>query len=521
MTGPSPDLSAVAPNPTPAVDINHIIAERRAKLAQWRQTGMAYPNDFRPSDTAADIQSEHAQYSREQLETDLISVAVAGRMTLRRVMGRASFATVHDGSGADSSGQIQFYITDERVGASVHQDFKHWDIGDIIGARGYLFRTKTGELSVHVIKLYLLSKCLRPLPEKYHGLSDQEIKYRQRYVDLITDQTSRLRFIRRSRILQSLRAKMVEQDFLEVETPMLHPIPGGASARPFITHHNALDLQMFLRVAPELYLKRLLVGGFPRVFEINRNFRNEGISTRHNPEFTMMEFYAVYTDYQWLMDFTENLIRSVAKLSLGETVNLSALPWHDKTIDLESAFERLSIRQALVRYHPQYPARTFDDVSLLRSALKEAGVDPLIYTNTTEISVLQLALFEHTVEPLLINPTYITDYPISASPLSRRSTKHPDIAERFELFIGGREIANGFSELNDPEDQAERFRRQAINHADGDLEAMHYDADYIRALEYAMPPAGGCGIGIDRLVMLLTNMPSIRDVLLFPLLRPE
>ncbi|PLZ02762.1 lysine--tRNA ligase [Burkholderia sp. WAC0059] len=494
-------------------DDNPIIAERREKLRALREAGVAYPNDFRPTHHAADLQAGYADADKDALETRVLEVSVAGRMMLKRVMGKASFATVRDGSG-----QIQFFVTPADVGADVYEAFKKWDLGDIVAARGVLFRTNKGELSVRCTELRLLSKALRPLPDKFHGLADQEIRYRQRYVDLIVTPESRQTFLARTKAISSIRRFMADAAFMEVETPMLHPIPGGAAAKPFVTHHNALDMQMFLRIAPELYLKRLVVGGFERVFEINRNFRNEGVSPRHNPEFTMMEFYAAYTDYTWLMDFTEQLIRQAAVDSLGTAV----LTYQGRELDLSKPFHRLTITGAIQKYAPQYTDAQLADAAFLRAALKRFGVDTTqpAFLNAG-LGALQLALFEETAEAQLWEPTYIVDYPVEVSPLARASDTQPGITERFELFITGREIANGFSELNDPEDQAARFRKQVEQKDAGDEEAMYYDADYIRALEYGMPPTGGCGIGIDRLVMLLTDSPSIRDVILFPHLRRE
>ncbi len=512
-------METPAESPAPA-DETPILAERRAKLARLREHGPAFPNDFSPTHHAATLAEHHGARSREELEKDRVSVRIAGRMVLKRVQGKASFATLQDGSGRgeDGGGRIQLYINDEGVGADVHEAFKHWDLGDIVGCEGWLFRTMKGELSVRCSSLRLLSKSLRPLPDKFHGLADQETRYRQRYVDLIVTGETRDTFVTRSRMISAIRAHMVGNGFLEVETPMLHPIPGGAAARPFVTHHNALDVRMFLRIAPELYLKRLLVGGFERVFEINRSFRNEGISPRHNPEFTMMEFYAAYTDYRWLMDYTEQVIREAARVAAGST----SITYQGQAIDLGRPFDRLTITGAIEKYEPHYAGAAFDDATWLRAELKRRGADldapPLAGAG---VGALQLALFEHTVESKLIQPTFIVDYPVEVSPLARASDSRPGITERFELFITGREMANGFSELNDPEDQAARFRRQVEAKDAGDEEAMYYDADYIRALEYGMPPAGGCGIGIDRLAMLLTDSPSIRDVILFPALKPE
>lgn len=512
-------------------DESHVIAERRAKLKLLREQGVAFPNDARRTHFAADLHAEHDEKSAEELEPRAIRVGVAGRMMLKRVMGKASFATLQDGGG-----RIQLFVTRDNLGEQAYEAFKKWDLGDIVAGEGVLFKTKTGELSIKVDRLKLVTKSIRPLPEKFHGLSDQETKYRQRYVDLIVSEETRNTFVTRSKIVAAIRQFMLSHQFLEVETPMLHPIPGGASAKPFSTHHNALDMQMFLRIAPELFLKRLVVGGFERVFEINRNFRNEGLSVRHNPEFTMMEFYAAYTDYQWLMDFTEQCIRAAAMAAQGT----ATVTYQGREVDLARPFERLTIVEAimkyaaypspytkngspqrmdtLVDYGPQYTVDQLGDAAFLRAELKQFGIEAAAHHG---LGALQLALFEEVAEAQLWNPTYIIDYPVEVSPLARASDTLPGITERFELFITGREIANGFSELNDPEDQAARFRAQVQAKEAGDDEAMYYDADYIRALEYGMPPAGGCGIGIDRLVMLLTDSPSIRDVILFPHMRPE
>ncbi len=491
------------------VDENQIIAERRAKLAALRTQGNAFPNDFERKHLAADLHAAHGAKSHDELEAAAIDIAVAGRMMLKRVMGKASFASVQD-----MSGRIQLYIANDVAGAAVHDAFKHWDLGDILAAEGKLFKTKTGELSVRVEKLRLVSKAIRPLPEKFHGLTDQEQRYRQRYVDLITSPESRKVFSVRSQVIQAIRSFMVAHGYLEVETPMMHPIPGGAAAKPFVTHHNALDMQLFLRIAPELYLKRLVVGGFEKVFEINRNFRNEGISTRHNPEFTMIEFYEAYRDYRYLMDYTEELLRTVAKSVIGTT----SLPYGEHTIDLAKPFERLTVVQAIRKYHPQISEAELADRAYLTQALKKLGID---VSRAHGLGALQLMLFDETTETKLIQPTFIVDYPAEVSPLARRNDRNPDITDRFELYITGREMANGFSELNDPEDQAARFAEQAKQKEAGDEEAMYYDADYIRALEYGLPPTAGEGIGVDRLVMLFTNSASIRDVILFPHMRPE
>ncbi|WP_297324600.1 lysine--tRNA ligase [Nitrosomonas sp.] len=495
--------------PTTPQDENQIIAERRAKLAEIRQAGNAFPNTFRREHLASELHQHYDEFSKEQLEEHPVSAKVAGRMVLKRVMGKASFATIQD-----MSGRIQLYISDDHTGAAVHAGFKHHDLGDILGAHGVLFKTKTGELSIRVTDLQLLTKSLRPLPEKFHGLTDQEQKYRQRYLDLITNEEARKVFTVRSKVIQAIREFFVARDYLEVETPMMHPIPGGASARPFVTHHNALDMALYLRIAPELYLKRLVVGGMEKVFEINRNFRNEGISTRHNPEFTMVEFYEAYQDFTYLMDFTEKMFAAVAEKVLGTT----QITYQGKAIDLAKPFMRLTITQAIQKFHPQYSDAQLQNRDFLIEQLRTLNIH---YNPHDGIGGLQLSLFDETTEHLLFEPTFIVDYPAEVSPLARRNDSNPDITDRFELYIAGREIANGFSELNDSEDQAARFQEQARAKEAGDAEAMHYDADYIRALEYGLPPTAGEGIGIDRLIMLLTDSPSIRDVILFPQLRRE
>ena len=493
----------------PAADENQIVAERRVKLQELRNRGVAFPNDFRRSRLAAELHAAHDKKPNEELEATPVHVEVAGRMMLKRVMGKASFATIQD-----MSGRIQLYITRDEVGEAIYEQFKHWDLGDILGATGTLFRTRTGELSIKVRLVRLLAKSLRPLPEKFHGLTDQEQKYRQRYVDLITNEDSRRVFMMRSKTIQAIREFLARHGYLEVETPMMHSIPGGASARPFVTHHNALDMQLFLRIAPELYLKRLVVGGFEKVFEINRNFRNEGISTRHNPEFTMLEFYEAYQDYRFLMDFTEQMLREVASNVLGT----QRLNYQGRELDLSRPFARLTMVEAVRKYHPEYSEAQLHDRAFLVHWFEQRKV---AYKASDALGGLQLTFFEETAEAQLFDPTFIVDYPAEVSPLARRNDANALITDRFELFIAGREIANGFSELNDPEDQAERFREQARQKEAGDQEAMHYDADYIRALEYGLPPTAGEGIGIDRLVMLLTDSPSIRDVILFPQMRPE
>ena len=499
-------------------DDNPLIAERREKLQALRAEAAkngsaAFPNDFRPRHHAADLHHRYGQVPNEELEPQAVGVVVAGRLMLKRIMGKACFGTLQDGSFGEKHGRLQIYVTQDAVGAEALAHFKQLDLGDILGCEGTLFRTKTGELSVKATKLRLLTKSLRPLPDKFHGMADQEQKYRQRYVDLITDDAARARFVARSKAVSAIRSYMVEHGFLEVETPMLHPIPGGANAKPFTTHHNALDQEMFLRIAPELYLKRLLVGGFERVFEINRNFRNEGISVRHNPEFTMMEFYAAYWSHHELMDFTEAVLRHAARSAAG-TAEIS---YAGKPVDLHLPFARLSVRESLV-VHAGLTHAEADDAELLRTKLKAQGEEAPAHWKLPE---LQFGLFEAVVEEKLWQPTFIIDYPVEVSPLARAADHNPAITERFELFITGREYANGFSELNDAEDQAARFQSQVANKAAGDEEAMYYDADFIRALEYGMPPAGGCGIGIDRLMMLITDSPSIRDVILFPALRRE
>ena len=510
----NPEASVDAPH----IDENHVIAERRDKLKAMRDqakltNSAVFPNDFKPEHKAAALHAQYDNFDKETLDPQAIPVSIAGRMVLKRVMGKASFATIQD-----ATGRIQLFVNKENLAdansEAIYESFKHWDLGDIVGATGALFKTKTGELSVKVSTLRLLTKSLRPLPEKYHGLQDQEIKYRQRYVDLITSEDTRNTFKARSQGMAAVRGFMTNNAFLEVETPMLHPIPGGASAKPFSTHHNALDMQMFLRIAPELYLKRLIVGGFERVFEINRSFRNEGLSVRHNPEFTMMEFYAAYTDYHWLMDYTEQCIRAAVIAVHGTAV----ITYDGKEVDLSQPFERLTIVGAIQKYAPQYTLAQLNDATFLRAEIMKLGSKPFDHAG---LGALQLALFEETAESQLWQPTYIIDYPVEVSPLARASDANTEITERFELFITGREMANGFSELNDAEDQAARFHAQMKAKEAGDDEAMYYDADFIRALEYGMPPTGGCGIGLDRLVMLITDSPSIRDVILFPHMRAE
>ena len=501
---------------TPALDENQLIAERRDKLKAIRARqadgkGVAFPNDFKPSHRADALHHEHENKTSEQLIEENHIVSVAGRMMLKRVMGKASFATFQD-----STGRIQIYIARDDVSEEIYNEFKHWDLGDIVAAQGRVFKTRTGELSIYASSIRLLTKSLRPMPDKFHGVHDQEIKYRQRYVDLMTDETARARFIARSKAVTTIRDFMVKHDFLEVETPMLHPIPGGANAKPFVTHHNALDQEMYLRIAPELYLKRLIVGGFERVFEINRNFRNEGISVRHNPEFTMMEFYAAYWNYQDLMRFTEQLVRDVAQQSTGSL----QLTFNDKPVDVSKPFARLTIREAILA-HTSAGANV-DNPTWLIESLKRSGLsEEKNKLSKRSLASIQVLYFEENVEEKLWDPTFICEHPIEISPLARACDSKPDVTERFELYITGREFGNGFSELNDAEDQVARFHAQVSAKDSGDDEAMFFDHDFVRALEYGMPPTGGCGIGIDRLMMLLTDSPSIRDVILFPALRRD
>ena len=486
-----------------------LIEQRRAKLAALRAAGNAYPNDFRRDALAADILAAHAEVSNEELEQSPRRVSIAGRIMTRRIMGKAAFVHAKDMSGA-----LQLYVKRDEIGEAAFEEFKSWDLGDIVGAEGWVFRTRTGELSLHVERIRLLTKSLRPLPEKWHGLTDLESRYRQRYVDLIVNDDARRVFQVRSRAIDAIRRFLQGRGFLEVETPMMQAIPGGAAARPFITHHNALDMQLYLRIAPELYLKRLVVGGMERVFEINRNFRNEGLSPRHNPEFTMLEFYAAYADYRDLMDLSETMLREVAQVVLGSTV----VEYQGHRFDFGQPFRRMTVRESILEFNPGVTPDELADEARARAlaGLLRVHVEP-----GYGLGKIITEIFEKTVEPKLIDPTFITEYPAEVSPLARRSDHDPFVTDRFELMIAGREIANGFSELNDPEDQAERFRAQVAAKAAGDIEAMHYDEDYVTALEYGLPPTAGEGIGIDRLVMLLTDSPSIRDVLLFPLLRPR
>jgi lysyl-tRNA synthetase class 2 len=480
-------------------DNNKLIEERREKLKALRAAGAAYPNDFRRRDFSSQLAKSYGEKTKEELEGNRVNASVAGRMMLKRVMGKASFATLQD-----STGRIQIYVSNE---VKDYEAFKHWDLGDMVGVEGTLFKTMKGELTVHAKSIRLLSKALRPLPEKFHGLADQEMRYRQRYVDLIVNPESREIFLQRTKIIESIRAGLRAEGYIEVETPMMQPIPGGAAARPFKTHHNALDMDLYLRIAPELYLKRLVVGGMERVFEINRNFRNEGISTRHNPEFTMLEWYCAYEDWTYMMDSTERLIRAAA--------GRASLTYQGRQIDLAKPFARLSIPEALRK---QGVTGDLRDRSFLSKNLSSLKIE---HKPDQGWGALQLMLFEAVAEKHLLDPTFIVDFPAEVSPLARRRDSDPELTDRFELFIDAKEIANGFSELNDPEDQAARFLEQSKRKEAGDAEAMYYDADYIRALEYGLPPTAGAGLGIDRLVMLLTDSPSIRDVILFPHMRPE
>ena len=486
-----------------------LLEQRQHKLEQLQQQGWAWPNDFKRTHQTHDVMAEYGEHSAEALVQADSRVALAGRLMSQRVMGKSTFAHLQD-----RSGRIQLFVAREDLGAEAYADFKTWDVGDLIGAEGTLMRTKTGELSVRVRGLRLLAKSLRPLPEKYHGLSDIEQRYRQRYVDLIMNDTARAVFEQRSQVIRRLRAQLSDRGFMEVETPMMHPLAGGAAARPFITHHNVLDQELYLRVAPELYLKRLVVGGFEKVFELNRSFRNEGVSARHNPEFTMLELYQAYTDYQELMGLAEELFRDLAQTVCGTMT----IQFQDTTYDLNPPFQRLTMTEAVCAQHPTLSKEDLNDRPRLAAFCSQQGIHVEPGRGT---GGLLFDLFEATVEEHLEQPTFITEYPLEVSPLARRCDHAPEFVDRFELFVAGRELANGFSELNDPQDQAERFRQQAERGEGGDFEAMHYDADYIRALEYGLPPTAGIGIGVDRLVMFLCDAASIRDVLLFPYLRAE
>lgn len=492
-----------------APDENKLIAQRREKLGEIREQGQAYPNDFRRKHLAQDLFEEYDEFTKEELAEKAVAVEIAGRMMFQRVMGKASFAHLQD-----MSGKIQIFVQKNGVGEESYDAFKHFDIGDIVAAKGVMFKTQTGELSVKLNEVRLLSKSLRPLPEKFHGLTDQEQKYRQRYIDLIMNEDSRRTFQIRSKTVQFIRNFLFDKGFQEVETPMMQVIPGGATAEPFVTHHNALDMDLFLRIAPELYLKRLVVGGIEQVFEINRNFRNEGLSTRHNPEFTMIEFYQAYADYNMLMDLTEEMLRGLAQNVLG-TMQIT---YQGDEYDFETAFTRMTVTESILHYNPTVEAATIDDMATCTELAEKLGIQ---VNKKWGLGKIQIEIFEATVEEKLMQPTFITAYPTEVSPLARKNDDNPFVTDRFEFFLGGRELANGFSELNDPEDQTERFMKQVAEKEAGDNEAMHFDADYIRALEYAMPPTAGEGIGIDRLVMFLTDSPTIKDVLLFPHMRPE
>ena len=492
-----------------APDLNNELKARREKLSALRDKGIAFPNDFRRDVISEQLHRQYDDKSAEELEALNIEVAIAGRMMTRRIMGKASFATIQD-----MGGQIQLYVSRDDLPEGIYNEqFKKWDLGDILGATGRLFKTKTGELTIHCNNVRLLTKAMRPLPDKFHGLSDQETRYRQRYLDLIANEESRKTFQIRSQILSSLRNFMVSKAFMEVETPMMQVIPGGATARPFVTHHNALDIDMYLRIAPELYLKRLVVGGFERVFEINRNFRNEGLSPRHNPEFTMMELYMAYADYRDLIDLTEELFRTLAQEVLGTTV----VKYGEQEFDFGQPFAKLTMREAICKYRPETNIADLDDMEKAVAIAESIGVK---VEKSWGLGRVQCEIFEEVAESHLIQPTFIIEYPAEVSPLARRNDDNPFITDRFEFFIGGREIGNGFSELNDAEDQAERFAEQVHQKDEGDDEAMFYDEDYITALEHGLPPTAGLGIGIDRMVMLFTNSHTIRDVILFPALRP-
>lgn len=490
------------------LDINEQITQRKNKLSELRKQGNPYPNDFRKNTFAADLQVQYGETDEEELEK-LPLVKIAGRMVARRLMGKASFAHIQD-----MTGRIQLYIKQEIISAELYEIFKHWDLGDIVAAEGRLFKTKTGELSIRVDHIRLLTKALRPLPDKFHGLTDQEMRYRQRYVDLIANEETRRTFRIRSQVVSELRDFFIERRFLEVETPMMHPIPGGAAARPFITHHNTLDMPLYLRIAPELYLKRLVVGGFERVFEINRNFRNEGLSTRHNPEFTMLEFYQAYADYQDLMDLTEQLMRMLTQNIFGS----QTITYQGQVCDFSKPIPRMTIKEAILHFNSDISE---NDLNTLERVKALAEKHHIAVHTTDGIGKIQYAIFEKTVEHLLLEPIFITEFPTEVSPLARKNAHNPEVVDRFEFFVAGREIANGFSELNDSEDQAERFKEQVKHREAGDAEAMVFDAEYIQALEYGLPPTAGEGIGIDRLVMLLTDAPSIRDVILFPQMRAQ
>ncbi len=495
------------------MDLNNEMQQRRMKLEAIKAERNAYPNDFRRDAISDEIRQKYGDMSAEELESLKPTVKIAGRMMTKRIMGKASFATLQD-----MGGRIQIYVTRDSLPEGFYNEqFKKWDMGDILGCEGYVFKTKTGELSVHVESIRLLTKSLRPLPEKFKGLSDQETRCRQRYVDLIANEESRRTFVIRSKTIQAIRKYLADHRFMEVETPMMQAIPGGASARPFITHHNALDLDMYLRIAPELYLKRLVVGGFERVFELNRNFRNEGIDVRHNPEFTMIEFYMAYADYHDLIELTEDMFKFVAQEVLGTPKFRYAKPGEEGfEIDFSKPFEKMTMKEAILKYAEGVTEEDLCDLERAKAVAKRFHIELM---DSWELGHVYSAIFEETCEHHLIQPTFITEYPAAVSPLARRNDEHPEFTDRFEFFIAGRELGNGFSELNDSDDQAERFRAQVAQKEAGDDEAMYYDGDYVTALEYGLPPTAGEGIGIDRLVMLLTNSHTIRDVILFPALR--
>lgn len=491
------------------LDENTLIAQRKSKLIELRKEGNAYPNDFQRKNLAADLFHSFASLSSEELEGGAYQATIAGRIMLRRLMGKASFFQLQD-----MSGQIQVYLRENDLSEGVYDAFKTWDIGDIVGVSGTLFKTKTGELTLKAHHLRLLTKSLRPLPDKFHGLADQELRYRQRYLDLLTNEQTRKTFQVRSKTIDFIRHFLQQEGFIEVETPMMQVIPGGAAARPFVTHHNALDMDLYLRIAPELYLKRLVVGGFEKVFEINRNFRNEGLSTRHNPEFTMIEFYQAYATYEDLIQLTEQMLRRLVKTVL----NAETVQYQGETYDFSKPFVRMTLKESILHFNKDVTSDMLDDFAKAKQLAERLHIS---IAETAGLGKLQTEIFEKTVESQLKHPTFITEYPAEVSPLARKNNQNPFVTDRFEFFVGGRELANGFSELNDPEDQAERFLQQVKEKEAGDQEAMHYDADYITALEYGLPPTAGEGIGIDRLVMLLTDSSSIRDVILFPHMRPR
>jgi len=489
---------------------NDLIAQRRQDLKELRKTGNAYTNQFKRDSLALDLHAQYENKSKEELEGESIKVAVAGRMMSRRIMGKASFAHIQD-----MSGKIQLYVRRDDLADGVYNDgFKKWDIGDIIGATGTIMKTNKGELSIRVDSIELLTKSLQPLPEKFHGLTDQEIRYRQRYVDLIMNEKTRNTFKIRSRVIEFLRSYLKNENYTEVETPMMHVIPGGATARPFTTHHNSLDMELFLRIAPELYLKRLVVGGFEKVFEINRSFRNEGLSPRHNPEFTMLEFYQAYSDYEDLMDLTEDMMRKLT----SNLFDSNQVSYQDETYDLEKPFDRMTVFESILKHNKAINDSDLQSLEKIRNVAEKLEIP---FEENYGLGKIQIEIFEKTVESKLLSPTFITQFPTEVSPLARKNSDDPFVTDRFEFFIAGREIANGFSELNDPEEQAERFNKQVEEKKAGDAEAMYFDDDYIKALEYGMPPTAGEGIGIDRLVMFLTDSSSIRDVILFPHMRQK